>query len=120
MAAETGGFRQRAAQAGRRGELILGPIAAKDLPHFEECGVREPAIGIFLRGGHEPRNKARPHVGKLRGNRIGERQLGLGPAEQVGVLFADEGPGHRLDQVARGKGALGLAGAQLDRREHRQ
>jgi hypothetical protein len=40
MPADAGRFRQRAAQAGRRGELILGPIAAEYLPHFEQSSIR--------------------------------------------------------------------------------
>jgi hypothetical protein len=63
MAADAGGFRQRAAEPRGRRELTFGPIAAKDLPHFEQGGVRKTAIGIFLRGGNEPGNEARAHIG---------------------------------------------------------
>ena len=67
----------------------------------------------------QSRNQARPHVGEIGCDRIGERELGLSAAEQFGVRLRDERPGHGFGQIARGERALGLAGAVLDRRQHR-
>ena len=63
--------------------------------------------------------QARPHVGEFGRDRIGQRQRGAAAAEQFGLAFGDERPGDRLDHAARGERALGLAGAVLDRRQHR-
>jgi hypothetical protein len=101
------------------GELVFGPVALEDLPDLEQRHVGESAIGILLRRRHEPRNEARPHVGQVGGDRIGERKLRRSAAEQFGLAVADERPGDGLDQSAAAKRALGLAGAHLQRGEHR-
>ncbi len=119
MAADAGRFRQSAADAGRGGELILRPVAAENLPDFEQADIGKAAIGVAARRSDQARNEARPHVGKLHRDRIGERQFGLTAAEQFGLRLGDERPRHRFDQIARGERALGLAGAHLDRGEHR-
>jgi hypothetical protein len=113
------GFASAAAHAAGRGELVLGAVAAEDLSDLEQRHVGHAAIGVLLGGGEQPRNQARPHVGKVRRNGIGERKLGLAAAEQLGLRLCNERPGDRLDHAARGERALGLAGAQLDGREHR-
>ena len=84
LAAETGWLGQSAADAGRSGELILRAVAAKNLSDFEQADVRKAAVGL-LRRRHETRNEARPHVGEFRGDRIGERELGLAATEQFGL-----------------------------------
>ena len=91
----------------------------KDLADFEQADIGKAAIGVLLGRGDEARNEARPHVGQIGCDRIGERKLGLTAAEQFGLRFGDEGPRHRFDQIARGQRALSLAGAHLDRRQHR-
>ena len=59
--------------------------------------------------------QARPHVGEIGRDRIGERQFRRCRRRTVRpAACGDERPGHRLDQAARGERALGLAGAQLD------
>ena len=119
MAADAGRLGERAAHAAGRGELVLRAVAAEDLSDLEQRHVGKPAVGVVLRGGDEAREQARPHVGKVGRDRIGERKLGLAAAEQLGLRLGDERPGHRLDHAARRERALGLAGAHLDGREHR-
>ena len=110
---------QRAAHAGGGRELIRRRVAAKHLADFEQADIGKTAIGVPLRRRDQARDKARPHVGEIGRDRIGERQLRLAAAEQVRLLLLDERPSHRFDQIARAERALGFAGAQLDRREHR-
>ncbi len=117
--ADAGRLGERAAHAAGGGELVLRPIAAEDLPDLEQRQVGKAAVGVLLRRGGKPGNQARPHVGQVRRNRIGERKLCFSAAEQLGLRLRDERPGHRLDHAARGERALGFAHAQLDRREHR-
>ena len=119
MAAEAGWLGQRPPDAGGGGELILRLITAEHRPNFKQPDIGETAISVLLRGGDETWNKAWPHVGQLGRNRIGQRQLRLAAAEQLGLRFGDERPRHRLDQVARAERPLGLARAHLDRRQHR-
>ena len=67
----------------------------------------------------EARQQARPHVGQVGRDRIGEREFALPSAEQFGRWFCDERPRHRLDQALCRQRALGAAGAELDGGEHR-
>ena len=125
---DLGGARRPVAAAGEPGEatahaargrdLILGPVAAENLPDLEQRHVVEPAIGVLLRRQHETRNEARPHVRQVGRNGICQRKLALAAAKQFGVGLGDERPSHRLDQAARCERALGPAGAPLDRGEH--
>src|SRR4029077_20485919 len=101
------------AHTGGGGELILGPVALEYLADLEQRDVGEAAVGVLLRAGHESRNEARPHVGEVRRDRIGERDLRLSAAEQLGLAPADERPRNRLDHRAAGQCTLGLAVAQL-------
>ena len=119
MAAGAGRLRQRATHAAGRGELVLGALTAEDLTDLEQRHVGHAAIGVLLGGGEQSRNQARPHVGKVGRNGIGERKLGLAAAEQLGLRLCNERPSHRLDHAARGECTLGLAGAQLNGREYR-
>jgi hypothetical protein len=119
VAAGAGRPRQRATHAAGRGELILGALTAEDLTDLEQRHVGHAAIGVLLGGGKQPWNETWPHVGKVRRNGIGERELGLAAAEQLGLRLCNERPGYRLDHAAHGECALGLAGAQLNGREHR-
>ncbi len=82
---DAGGLGQPAAYAGGGGELILRPVAPEDLSDLEQSHVAETAIGVALRGRNQPGDQARPHVGKLGCNRIGERQLRPRPPEQFGL-----------------------------------
>ena len=86
---------------------------------LEQRDTRETAIGILLRAGHQPGNEARPHVGQIRRDRIGEREFRLPAAEQLRLLLADERPRYGLDHRASRERALGLAVAHLQRREDR-
>src|SRR5262249_6110217 len=119
MPSEPGRCRQTPPQSGGSGELILRLIAAKDLTDLEHADVRQPAIGVSLRGSDKARNKARPYVGKLSSDRVGERKLGLAAAEQFRQPLGDERPGNRLEQIARRQCTLGLASAHLDRGQNR-
>ncbi len=119
MAADARRLGARATHTARSGELILRPVAAEDLSDLEQRRIGKAAVGILLRGGDQAGNEARPHVGEVGCDRIGERELRLAAAEQLGVRLRDERPGDGLDQAARGKRALALAIAQLDRRQHR-
>ena len=76
-------------------------------------------VGVILRGSNEARNETRSHVRQIRGNWIGEREFRFAAAKQLGLPLCQERPGHRLEHAARGERALGLAGAQLNGREHR-
>ena len=111
--------RKAVANAGCRDQLILRPVALEHLADLEQRHIGKAAIGIGLRRGDQTRQQARPHVGQIGRDRIGERELGLAAAEQFGMRLGDERPRHRLDHAARGQRALGAAGAQLDRREDR-
>ena len=77
-----GGSRERAAHAGRGGELVLRLVAAEHLPDLEQRRVGKAAVGVLLRRCDQARNEARPHVGEVRGDRVGERKLRLSAAEQ--------------------------------------
>ena len=56
-------------------ELILRPVAPEDLSDFEQRDVGKSAIAIGLRRGDQARQQARPHVGQIGGDRIGEREF---------------------------------------------
>src|SRR2546430_9822000 len=53
LAPTAGGFCQRAADAGRGGELILRAVALEDLTDLEQGHVGKAAVGVLLRGGDE-------------------------------------------------------------------
>ena len=119
MAADAGRLGERAPHARGRDELILRPVAAENLAHFKQRDIGEAAVGVLLRAGDQAGQQARPHVGEVGRDRIGERQLRLAAAEQLRLRLGDERPRHRLDHAARGERALGLAGAHLHGREDR-
>ena len=105
----------------RRGDaLVVLAGAEEDLPDLEQGGVGEAAPRVALGRGDQAGNKARPHVGKIGGDRIGERQLGLAAAEQFGRRLGDERPCHGFAQAQRRQRALGEPGALLQRRQHRR
>ena len=66
----------------------------------------------------KPRQQARAHVGKLGGDRVGEREFRRAAAEMLGFLLADEGPGDRLHHAARGERPARERHALLREREH--
>ena len=80
--------REAAAHAAGRDELILRPVALENLADLEQRDIGEAAIGIGLRRRDEARQQARPHVGQIGRDRIGEREFGLPAAEQFGRGFA--------------------------------
>ena len=110
-------FRRRkaVADAGGGDQLILRPVALENLSDLEQRDVGKSAIRIGLRRRDKARQQARPHLGQIGRDRIGQRQFALPAAEQFGMRFGDERPRHRLDHAAHGERALGAAGAQLDR-----
>ena len=108
--------RKAVANAGGRDQLVLRLVAPEHLSDLEQRHIRKAAVGIGLRGGDQAGQQARPHVGQVGSDRIGERELGLSAAEQLGMRLRDERPRHRLDHAARRERALGAAGAHLDRR----
>ena len=111
--------RKAVAHAGGRDELVLGLVAPEDLADLEQRDVRIAAIGVGLRRRDQARQQARPHVGEIGGDRVGERQLGLSAAEQFGMRLGNERPRHGFHHAARRQRALGAAGAELDRGQHR-
>ena len=120
VTAGAGRPRQPASHAGGSDELVLRPVAPENLPDLEQRRHRgTPRSALLLRCGDQARKQARPHVGQVRRDRIGERELGLPPPNSSACGFDDERPGHRLDHAARRERALGLAGAHLQRGEHR-
>ena len=118
VAAGAVGLRQRAAQARGGGELVFGLVALEYLADLEQRDIANAAIGIALRRHDQARQQARPHVGELRGDRVGQCELALAAAEQLGLALRHERPRHRFDESACRKRALGLAGALLDRGQH--
>ena len=90
MAADADGLGERAAQASGGRELILGLVALEDLPDLEQRHVGAAAVGIALRRHHQPGNEARPHIGELGRDRIGQCQSWAAAAEQLGLAFAHE------------------------------
>ena len=65
-----------------RDALVVFARPEKHLPDFEKRDVAQGPACIALRGGDEARNEARAHVGKLRRDRIGERERRRTAAEQ--------------------------------------
>ncbi len=118
MTADAVGFGQRTAQAAGRDELILGLVAPENLPDLEQRHVGIATVGIALRRRNQPGEQARPHIGQFSGDRIGQGEFGLTTAEQFGLALRYERPRHRFGEPANGQRALGLAGADLDRRQH--
>jgi len=107
------------ANAASGGELILRTVAAEDLSDLEQRYVGKAAVGVVLCGSNEPWDQARSHIREIRGDWIGECEFGLSAAEQLRLLLGNKRPGYSLEHAARGEHALGLAGAQLNGREHR-
>ena len=81
MAAAARDAGRAAADGGGGGELILGPVAAIGLADLEEGEIADTAIGIALGRRDEAGKEARPHVGHLGGDRIGEHQRIVAAAE---------------------------------------
>ena len=111
---------EAAPQRRRRDPLIGLARAEEHLADLEQRDVAEAAPRVALRRRREAGDQARPHVGHVGGDRIGERQRRLAAAEQLGVRLRDERPGHRLVEPERGQRPLGGAGALLQQRQHRR
>ncbi len=116
MAATPGNTRPALPQAGNDCLLIRGSCTSEDRPDFEQSHIAESAIGIAFGRGDKPRQEARPHVGKIGGDRIGEHQSLVAAAEEQRLLVRDERPGDRLGEPVCGKRPLGAAHALLERR----
>ena len=69
-------------------QLVLRPVALEDLADLEQRQIGDAAVGIALRGGDQAGQQARPHVGQVGRDRIGERQFGLAAAEQLRRLLS--------------------------------
>src|SRR5262245_22909221 len=109
---------ERSTQSAGCGQLVLWPVAGKNLSHLEQGDVGMTTVGIALDCHDQTRKQARTHVGEFSSDGIGERQLGLAAAEQLRFPPGNERPGDGLDEPAGGECALGLAGPILDRGEH--
>ena len=108
-----------AAPHARRCEALAGLGGVEeDLADFEQVLIAKPARGVAAGGRDEARQQARPHVGKIGGDRIGERQRRLAAAKRLRLLLGDEGPGHRLDEALAGERAARVAGALLHHGQH--
>src|SRR6516225_8705674 len=104
-------FRGAASDRASRDLLIGFAIPQEDLANFEQREIAITPVGIALRRRNKARQEAWPHIGKLGGNRIGERQ-GLSPAaKQHRPVPRDKGPCHRLDKSVGRKRPLGSARA---------
>ena len=95
--------------AGCGGQLILRPVAPEHLAYLEQRDIRKAAIGFGLHRGDQTRQQARPHVGQIRGDGIGERELSLAATEQFGLRL------EMNDQVTAST-MLRAASARLARR----
>src|SRR5262245_3222440 len=85
-------FGERAPHARSRDQLVLRLVAPEHLPNLEQRDVVEAAVGVLLCRADEAGDQARPHVGEVGRNRIGEHKLRLAAAEQLGLRFCDERP----------------------------
>ncbi len=117
MTAGARGFRQRTAHAARRDELVFRFVALEDLPDLEQRDIGIPRSAFFWA------EAIRPAAGSAACRRVRPQWDWRAPvradaAEQLGFALGHEGPRHSFDETPRRQGALGLAGAQLDRREH--
>ena len=79
---------EAAPHGGGRHALVRVAGAEEDLSDLEQGDVGQRPARVALRRGDEAGNEARPHVGKVRGDRIGERELRLAAAEQLGGLLS--------------------------------
>ena len=101
----SGPFRRRSSE-----DLARPRTARNRQSRARRCG-RSAAI--------EPRQQARAHVGKIGGDRVGERQRRIAAAKAARLLVRDEGPGDGLDQPLRRQRPPRRARALLHRRQHR-
>src|ERR1019366_9373241 len=93
--------------------------AQKDLADLEKRDVALATVGVALRRRDQPRQQAWPHIGKLRGNRIGEGQRCPAAAKHPRPLARDKGPRHRFDEAIGGKRPLGALDPLLRQSQHR-
>ena len=91
----------------------------EDLADFEQRDVGKAAIGIASAPPRRGREQARPHVGEIGGDRIGERERGLAAAEHSACALEtnDQVTASTMPRAASAR--LALAGAQLNRGQHR-
>ena len=108
-----------APQGGGGDALIVFAVAEEDLADFEQADVALAAPRVALRCRRKAGDQARPHVGEIGRDRIGERQGRRAAAEQFGLGLRDERPCHGLAQAERAERAFGQARALLQQRQHR-
>ncbi len=84
MPAEALGGGKAVPNAGCRDPLILRPVALEHLADLEQCDVRKAVVGVSLCCRDQTRQQARPHVGQIGRDRVGERERGLAAAEKSG------------------------------------
>src|SRR5208283_359069 len=99
--------------------LTVFAVARKDLPDLEKRDVAMATVGVALRRRDQPWQQAWPHIGKLRGNRIGERQGSPAAAKHLRTLARDERPCHRFDKAVGGQRAFGALDSLLHQSQHR-
>ena len=120
MAAGAGGQSEAAAQSGGGDLLALLVLAQEDLTDLEQSDIGKAARGVAAGRGREAGQQARPHVGELGGDRIGEREaIVVAAPNSLRLLLRDEGPGDGLHQTARGERAARGARALLQQGENR-
>ena len=107
------------ANAARHVALVLWLLATEDLPHLEQRGILEAAIGVGARGRKQAGQQARPHVSHFARNGIGQAKFGRAAAEEPRLRFRHERPGYGFDEAAGGKCAACAKHALLAGRQHR-
>ena len=109
----------KAAPHARGGEALACLAGVeKNLADFEQRLIAQAARGVAIGRGDKARQQARPHVGKIAGDRIGERQFRRAAAKSLRLLFRNEGPCHRFDEALAGERAPRVAGALLHQGQH--
>ena len=109
---------RRTAAAAMR--LVLRLVASEDLPDLEQRHVAEAAIGVALRRLDQARQQARAHVGQIRRDRVGERELRLSPppnSSASSLAMNDQVTASTRPRAASAR--LASARARLDQRQDR-
>src|SRR5579875_1121914 len=99
--------------------LAVLSIVQENLPDLKQCNVGMAAISVALGCCDEPRQKAWPHIRKLGGDRIGERERSPAAAKHLGALVRNERPRHDFDKAVGSERPSGALGALLQQGQHR-
>ena len=95
------------------GALVGRLVAVEGRADLEQGRVREALAGVAAGRLDQVGQQRRAHAVQLRGDRIGQHQLGLTAAEQFGGLAAGEAEAHGLGVAGGRQGAARRAGASL-------